>query len=66
MPHEPTAEHLAFFADLVQRGFIEEVNVEGASEPSYRIASRFLDATTGPGDSPETRADQSFMGGSRA
>jgi hypothetical protein len=65
MPHELTAEQLDFFTGLVQRGFIEE-GVDGAGEPGYRIASRFLDAGPGPGDHPEARVDQSAFGGSSA
>ncbi len=65
MPHELTAEDLEVFDNLVRRGFIEE-GVDSAGEPGYRIASRFLDAKTGPGGQPEAHAGQSVLGGSSA
>jgi hypothetical protein len=67
MSHKLTVEDLETLNDLVQDGLIEVVSIDSAGEPSYRIASRFLNAATkGPGRQPEARANQAFAGGSSA
>ncbi len=66
MPHKLTTEDLETLNDLVQDGLIEVVSIDAAGEPSYRIASRFLNAAKGPGGQPGARADQSSFGASSA
>jgi hypothetical protein len=66
MPHKLTVEDLETLNDLVQDGLIEVVSIDSTGEPSYRIASRFLNAAKGPGVQPETCTDQPSFGGSNA
>ena len=66
MSHTLTVEDLETLNNLVQDGLIEVVSIDAAGEPSYRIASRFLNAAKGPGDQPEARNDQPSFGGSNA
>jgi hypothetical protein len=63
MPHKLSAEDLEALNVLVQDGLIEVVSVDPDGTPYYRIASRFLNGTKGPGRKPETLADQSAFGG---
>jgi hypothetical protein len=64
MPYKLSAEDLKALNVLVQDGLIEVVSVDPDGTPYYRIASRFLNGTKGPGRKPETLADQSAFGGS--
>jgi hypothetical protein len=66
MPHKLSVEDLEALNVLVQDGLIEVVSVDPDGTPNYRIASRFLNGTKGPGRKPETLADQSAFGGSSA
>jgi hypothetical protein len=58
MPHILTADDLEMLNNLVQDGLIEVVSIDCTGEPSYRIASRFLNAAKGPSGELEARADQ--------
>src|ERR1035441_3791776 len=66
MPHKLSVEDLEALNVLVQDGLIEVVSVDPDGTPYYRIASRFLNGTKGPGRKPETLADQSAFGGASA
>jgi hypothetical protein len=66
MPHKLTVEDLETLNDLVQDGLIEVVSIDSAGEPSYRIASRFLNAAKSPGGQPEAHTHQLSFGGSSA